>query len=57
VYEPQIRIVNHDHVTIITWLGIHIIVRGSKRSNLKKELSSSRFIFLFSQKTLPSNLS
>jgi hypothetical protein len=36
VYEPQIRIVNHDHNTTITWLGTHIIVRGSKRSNLRK---------------------
>jgi hypothetical protein len=36
VYEQQIRIVNHDHSIAITWFGIHIIVRGSKRSNLKK---------------------
>jgi hypothetical protein len=36
VNESQIRIVNHDHSTSITWLGTHIIVRGSKRSNLRK---------------------
>jgi hypothetical protein len=36
VNEPQIRIVNHDHRTYITWLGTHIIVHGSKRSNLRK---------------------
>jgi hypothetical protein len=36
VNEPQIRIVNHDHSTSITWLGTHIIVRGSKRSNLRE---------------------
>jgi hypothetical protein len=36
VNEPQIRIVNHDHSTSITWLGTHIIVRRSKRSNLRK---------------------
>jgi hypothetical protein len=36
VNEPQICIVNHHHSTSITWLGTHIIVRGSKRSNLKK---------------------
>jgi hypothetical protein len=36
VNEPQIRIVNHDHNTSVTWLGTHIIVRGSKRSNLRK---------------------
>jgi hypothetical protein len=36
VNESQIRIVNHDHSTSVTWLGTHIIVRGSKRSNLRK---------------------
>jgi hypothetical protein len=36
VYEPQIRIVNHDHSTTITWLGTHIIMRGSKTSNIRK---------------------
>jgi hypothetical protein len=36
VYELQIRIINHDHITVITWLGTHIIVRGLKRSNLRK---------------------
>jgi hypothetical protein len=32
-------------------------VRRSKRSNIRKALSNSRFNFLFSRKTLPSNLS
>jgi hypothetical protein len=36
VNEPQIPIVNHNHSTFITWLGTHIIVRGSKRGNLRK---------------------
>jgi hypothetical protein len=36
VYEPQIRIVNYDHSATITWLDTHIIVCGSKRSNLRK---------------------
>jgi hypothetical protein len=36
VYKPQIRIVNHDHNTAITWLGTYIIMCGSKRSNLRK---------------------
>jgi hypothetical protein len=57
VNESHIRIVNHDHSTSITWLGTHIIMHRSKRSNLRKELSSSRFDFLFSRKTSPSNLS
>jgi hypothetical protein len=34
--EPQIHIVNHDHSTSITSLGAHIIIHGSKRSNLRK---------------------
>jgi hypothetical protein len=38
VYETQIRIVNHDHSTVITWFGTHIIVCGSKRSNLRKRI-------------------
>jgi hypothetical protein len=36
VNEPQIHIVNHNHSTSVTWLGTHIIMRGLKRSNLKK---------------------
>jgi hypothetical protein len=36
VYEPQIYIVNHDHIAVITWFGTHIIVRGSKSSNIKR---------------------
>jgi hypothetical protein len=36
VYEPQICIVNHDYSAVITWFGTHIIVRGLKRSNFRK---------------------
>jgi hypothetical protein len=36
VHEPQIRIANHDHSAIITSFEIHIIVHGSKTSNLRK---------------------
>jgi hypothetical protein len=48
VYESQIRIINHDYITVITWLGTHIIVHGSKRSNLRKrtlELKNQLFVF------------
>jgi predicted transcriptional regulator with HTH domain len=38
LYEPHICIVNHDHSTTITWLDAHIIMRGSKRSNLRKRI-------------------
>jgi hypothetical protein len=55
--KPQICIVNHDHFAVITWFGIHIIMRGSKSSNFEEALSSSRFSLLFSQKILQSNLS
>jgi hypothetical protein len=37
VYESQIYIVNHDHSTAVTWLATHIIVHGSKRSNLRRK--------------------
>jgi hypothetical protein len=42
VNESQICIVNHDHSTSITWLCTHIIVRGSKRSNLRKKNSQAQ---------------
>jgi hypothetical protein len=49
VYEPHIRIVNHGHITVITWLGTHIIVRESKKSNLRKstfKLKIQPFVFM-----------
>jgi hypothetical protein len=49
VYEPQIRMVNHDHIKVITWLGTHIIMCGSKRSNLRKstfKLKIQLFVFV-----------
>jgi hypothetical protein len=35
VNESHVRIVNHDHSTVITWFGTHIIRRGSKKSNFR----------------------
>jgi hypothetical protein len=35
VHEPQICIVDHDHIAAITRFGTHIIVHGSKRSNFR----------------------
>jgi hypothetical protein len=49
VYEPQIHIVNYDHITVITCHGTHIIVRESKRSNLGKstfKLKIQPFVFM-----------
>jgi hypothetical protein len=58
VYEPQIHIVNHDHIVVIICLGTHIIMRGLKSSNFRKKNSQAQdSTFLFSWKTLPSNLS
>jgi hypothetical protein len=42
VNESQICIVNHDRSTSVTCLGTHIIVRGSKRNNLKKKNSQAQ---------------
>jgi hypothetical protein len=57
MHKPQIRIVNHNHIALITWFGTHIIVRGSKKAISKESLFSSRLNFLFSRKTLQNNLS
>jgi hypothetical protein len=40
MHEPQIRIVNHDHIAVITWFGTHIIVHRLKRSNIKKHFQA-----------------
>jgi hypothetical protein len=52
VYEPHIRIVNHDHITVITWLGTRIIMRGSKRSNIRKSTFKLKIQFLVLTKDL-----
>jgi hypothetical protein len=36
MHKPQIRIVNHDHIALITWFGTHIIACGSKRNNFRR---------------------
>jgi hypothetical protein len=56
VNEPQIRIVNHDHSTSIIWLGTHIIVRGSKRSNLRKRTLMVKIQFFVLAKNLTKQL-
>jgi hypothetical protein len=47
VYEPQIRIVNHDLIAVITWFGTHIIMHRSKRSNFRKKNTFKFKIQLF----------
>jgi hypothetical protein len=36
MHKPQICIVNHDHIALITWFGTHIIMHRSKRSNFRR---------------------
>jgi hypothetical protein len=57
VHNPQVSIFYHNHFAIFTWFSTHIIVHRLKKAISVKEFSSSRFNFLFSQKTLQSNLS
>jgi hypothetical protein len=48
MHKPQIHIVNHYHFAIITWFGIHIIMRGSKSSNFRRstfKLKIQPFVF------------
>jgi hypothetical protein len=52
VYELEICIVNHDHFTVITWFGTHIIMRRLKRSNLRKCTRKLRIQFLVLTKNL-----
>jgi hypothetical protein len=56
VNEPQIRIVNHDHSTSVTWLRTHIIVHGSKRSNLRKRTLKLKIHLLVLVKNLTKQL-
>jgi hypothetical protein len=56
VHNPQISIVHHDHITIFTWLSTHIIMIDQREAISAKEFFSSIFNFLFSWKTLQSNL-
>jgi hypothetical protein len=48
VYDPQIRIVNHDHSVVITWLDTYILVHGSESSNFRRstfKLKIQPFVF------------
>jgi hypothetical protein len=52
VYEPQIRIVNHDHIVVITWFGTHIIVHRLKRSNFRRSTFKLKIQLLILTKNL-----
>jgi hypothetical protein len=58
IQEPKIRIVDHDHIAVITWFDTHIIVHRSKRSNLrKKNFQAQDSTSCSHKKTLQSNVS
>jgi hypothetical protein len=47
-HKSQIRIDNYNHFAVITWFGIHIIMRGSKSSNFRRstfKLKIQPFVF------------
>jgi hypothetical protein len=55
-HEPQIHIVNHDHIAVITWIGTPIIVHGSKRSNFRKSTFKLKIQLLVLTKNLAKQL-
>jgi hypothetical protein len=56
IHEPQIWIINHDHIAVITWSGTHIIMRGSKRSNFRKDTFKLKIQFLVFTENLAKQL-
>jgi hypothetical protein len=52
VQKPYIHIVNHDHSIVFTWFGTHIIMHGSKRSNLRKRALKFKIKLLIFMKNL-----
>jgi hypothetical protein len=49
MHEPQIRIVNHDHIAVITWFVTHIIVHGLKRSHIKNTFKLKIQLFVLTE--------
>jgi hypothetical protein len=54
--KSQIRIVNHDHIALITWFDTHIIVHRSKRSNIRKRTLKLKFQLLVIMKDFTKQL-
>jgi hypothetical protein len=56
MHAQQIRIVNHDHIAVITWSDTHIIVCGSKRCNFRKRAFKFKIKLLIFMKNLAKQL-
>jgi hypothetical protein len=56
MHEPQILIVNHDHIAVITRFGTHIIMHGSKRSNFRNGTFKFKIKLLVLMKNLAKKL-
>jgi hypothetical protein len=56
MHEPQICIVNHDHIAVITWFGTHIVVHRSKRSNFRRSTFKLKIQLLIQPKNLAKQL-
>jgi hypothetical protein len=56
MHEPQIHIINHDHIALITWFGTHIIVHGSKRSNFRRSTFQLKIQLFILMKNLTKQL-
>jgi hypothetical protein len=57
MHKPQIRIVDYDHFTVITWFCTHIIMHGSKSSNFGRSTFMLKIQLFVFTKILQSNLS
>jgi hypothetical protein len=56
MHKPQIRIINHDHIALITWFGTHIIVRRSKRGNFRRSTFQLKIQLFILMKNLAKQL-
>jgi hypothetical protein len=56
VYEPQIHIVNHDHIAVITWLGTHIIMHRLKTGSFKRSTFKLKIQFFIFTKNIAKQL-
>jgi hypothetical protein len=56
MHNPQIHIINHDHIALITWFGTHIIMHGSKRGNFRRSTFQLKIQLFILMKNLAKQL-
>jgi hypothetical protein len=56
MHKPQIHIINHDHIALITWFGTRIIMCGSKRGNFRRSTFQLKIQLLILTKNLTKQL-